>query len=123
MKLSKELKKTIATVTLTVVITIVTIAGLAAVFIYQQIQPSKMDDVDKIVYFSADWCAPCKVYGPKLKKKAEANDVLLEEIDLTETEVYKKYHKRYGIKSLPTTWYISGQDTVVRTGATTISVK
>ena len=73
-------------------------------------------NADKIVYFWADWCVPCKTYGPELEFKAKTHQIELEKIDLSDVDQMKYYDQRYGIKALPTTWYIKEKDTLTQVG-------
>lgn len=79
--------------------------------------PEFVADADKIVYFSAAWCKPCKYYGPGLKKRAIEHHIPLEEIDLTKDEDMYHYQKKYGIDALPHTWFIKGNDTIRKIGS------
>jgi thioredoxin 1 len=54
-----------------------------------------------VIDFYAQWCGPCRVYGPILDKFEESNtdiNVVKADVD-SNSEVAKKY----GIRSIPTT--------------------
>jgi len=54
-----------------------------------------------ILDFYADWCGPCKMYGPIIEKFAENNpDVNVHKINVDENQVTAQKH---GIRSIPTT--------------------
>lgn len=54
----------------------------------------------RIVYVSADWCGPCKVYKPILQKVTSEQKVPLEYVNV---DYDTMYIKEYGIQSVPTT--------------------
>ena len=51
----------------------------------------------KIIYFSAPWCGPCKVLGPKMEK-------LSSELPITKINVDEDTNTsvKYGIRNIPT---------------------
>lgn len=56
----------------------------------------------KVLYFTAQWCGPCKAFGPILKSVAEnelKDEVVLEKID-GDDEPEKV--RVYGVKAFPT---------------------
>lgn len=54
----------------------------------------------KIMYFTADWCRPCKKFGPALKREAAARDIEVETIDVDKDT--EGTALAYGVMSLPT---------------------
>lgn len=77
----------------------------------------EIEDSDKlvipengIVYFSADWCAPCKVLKPLVKKvKDEGHNVLF--VDVDKEPLMAEY---YGITSVPTLVGVKDGKEVIR---------
>ena len=58
---------------------------------------------DKVVIldFWAEWCGPCRMYGPILSEFSEANeDVVVGKINVDEASESAAF---YGIRSIPTT--------------------
>jgi len=57
----------------------------------------------KIIKFHADWCAPCKNYGPVFEKvTSQLNDWEIEMYDV-DTPKGTEMSITYGVKSIPTT--------------------
>ena len=51
----------------------------------------------KLLYFSAPWCGPCKVFGPTMDRLA-AEGINIQKVNIdTENELTAKY----GIRSVP----------------------
>lgn len=69
-------------------------------------------------YFTAPWCGPCKVFGPRLEKFAEVNNINLvkHNVDDNPPEV-----QEFGIMSVPTTIWLDkdGKLIVFKVGALT----
>lgn len=58
-------------------------------------------------YFTAPWCAPCKVFGPTLLRVAAMEGVTVEKIDV---DAHPERAAEMGIMSVPTTvWYRNGK--------------
>ena len=74
---------------------------------------------DAIVYFTADWCAPCKVYGPDLKKEAKKAKVPIIIRDVSERSAYMRDDliRKHNIKYLPATLYFYGSEIKLIQGA------
>ena len=51
----------------------------------------------KLLYFSADWCQPCKQLGPVMEKVSQFAPVQKINIDNN-----KKTAERYGVRNIPT---------------------
>lgn len=53
-----------------------------------------------LLYFTAAWCAPCKMFGPILAKFAENNpDIMVVKIDADEK---RDLVTLYGVRGIPT---------------------
>lgn len=60
-------------------------------------------NTDKIVLidFYAEWCGPCRMYGPILEEFSDANaDVIVGKVNVDENNEISAF---YGIRSIPTT--------------------
>lgn len=53
----------------------------------------------ELLYFTADWCMPCKAYAPRLSKEAERLGLTLVRIDADE---HPDMIEEFGVMSLPT---------------------
>lgn len=61
---------------------------------------------DAVVYFSAEWCGPCKQLKPQMAKAAmqdESRDYFFVDVDKVDSE----YIKQYGIQSIPQVYKIN----------------
>lgn len=54
----------------------------------------------KLIYFTADWCRPCRKYGPVLIHEAAARGIELERVDVDQD--VEGLALAYGVQSLPT---------------------
>ena len=52
----------------------------------------------KLLYFSAPWCAPCKMFGPKIQQMSQEG-IPVEKIDVS---IDQDAVSRYSIHSVPT---------------------
>lgn len=50
----------------------------------------------KYIYFSAPWCGPCRLLGPKMEKVAE--QVLVEKYNVDENQ---KLAEKFSVRSIP----------------------
>jgi thioredoxin 1 len=50
----------------------------------------------KYLYFSAQWCGPCKMLGPKMKLVGE--QVTVEKINVDENQ---ELTQKYGVRNIP----------------------
>jgi thioredoxin 1 len=60
-------------------------------------------NTDKIVLidFYAEWCGPCRMYGPILEEFSDANaDIIVGKVNVDENNEISAF---YGIRSIPTT--------------------
>ena len=78
----------------------------------EQVNQTILGKPDKVIYFTADWCAPCKKVGPLVKKSAKELGLELTLIDVSYTEVFDEYKNKYPVSSLPTVLVIRGKDTM-----------
>lgn len=56
-------------------------------------------DMKKIKYFSAEWCAPCKVFKPIMKELSNEGY----DIEFIDGDDNPKIANEYNIRSVPTT--------------------
>lgn len=61
------------------------------------------------IYFSAGWCAPCKVLKPKMQKLAESINVRFVDIDKE-----PDFTSKYNIRSVPTVIIVENLNEVSR---------
>jgi thioredoxin 1 len=52
----------------------------------------------KLLYFTAEWCGPCKMYGPIIAEIAQTYPVTKIDIDASQHEA-----RLYMVKNIPTT--------------------
>ena len=73
---------------------------------------------DRILKFSAEWCAPCK----QLKMVLDSSDITvdIEEIDV---DAYSDIAKTYGVRSIPTLVYLRNEVEIVSLLGATDAVK
>lgn len=67
-----------------------------------------------VLYFSAPWCSPCKVFGPALEQASEKLGFSVQKVNVEEdTELMRQYD----VMSLPTTvWFKNGVPLVAKSG-------
>ncbi len=65
----------------------------------------------KFLYFSAEWCGPCKVYGPIIDKVSKNNNIEINKIDVDQNP---DLALKYGIRSIPTTLIIDDAGVVLK---------
>lgn len=71
----------------------------------------------KVLYFSAPWCSPCRIFGPALQAASEERGFSIEKVNV-ETDM--KTTQEYGVMSLPTTvWFKDDKPVLSKTGALT----
>ncbi len=58
----------------------------------------------KLLYFSADWCGPCKTQGPIVEELKEETSVTVEKIDIDEQQDVASEHQ---VRSIPTLIVVS----------------
>ena len=62
-------------------------------------------------YFTASWCAPCKMFKPIMKEiEREGYSIQFIDIDYDENDLTEKY----GVQALPTTIIVEGDKEVER---------
>lgn len=65
-----------------------------------------MGDVISITYFTAPWCAPCKVFGPNLLAFAGREGIVVEKVDIDNN---LERAREFDVMSVPTTiWHKNG---------------
>lgn len=68
--------------------------------------------MSKILYFSADWCNPCKAMRPIIEKfEREHSDVSVNKIDADENHIIVS---KYEVKSIPTFILVDENDEEIR---------
>lgn len=68
----------------------------------------------KVLYFSAPWCSPCKVFGPALENASNRLGFQVEKVNV-ETEM--DLAREYDVMSLPTTvWFRDGEAVLAKSG-------
>lgn len=71
----------------------------------------------ELLYFTATWCQPCKVFGPVMETVVEDVQVPIKKMDIAN---YPAEVDKYGIMSVPTVVLVNGGNEVDRfTGART----
>jgi len=74
-----------------------------------------MGEVISITYFTAPWCAPCKVFGPTLLSFAGREGIIVEKIDVDNN---LDRAREFDVMSVPTTvWFKDGTPVASFTGA------
>lgn len=65
----------------------------------------------KFLYFSAEWCGPCKMYGPTMEKLAKEENIQVTKIDVDQDH---DLAQKYGIRSIPTTLIVDDEGIVLK---------
>lgn len=67
-----------------------------------------------VLYFSAPWCSPCKVFGPVLESASEKLGFTVQKVNVEEDQ---SLMREYDVMSLPTTvWFKDGVPLVAKPG-------
>lgn len=53
----------------------------------------------KYLYFSAPWCGPCKMLGPKIDEMATKGEIVVQKVNVDTDE---ELTKRFGVRAVPT---------------------
>lgn len=72
----------------------------------EKIKDITATDTNKVFYFTASWCPPCKAIGPKFESMSkEFASISFVKIDVDE---FPELSADYGIRSVPTFVFLSG---------------
>ena len=66
----------------------------------------------KILYISANWCAPCKAFKPIVAEVTQELGIPVEYIDI---DANSETAEKYGVRSIPTTILLNGMDVAFKT--------
>ncbi len=64
----------------------------------------------KIIYFTAQWCQPCKTFAPTMNE-VQASGISVQKVDV---DGNLELSRKYGIRSVPTCVFIKNNE-IVRT--------
>ncbi len=86
------------------------------------LNPQNFDETLKgdkpvLVDFWAEWCAPCRMFGPIFEKAAEklANEAIFAKVNVDESEALAL---KYSVMSIPTViLFKNGEESARKTGA------
>lgn len=53
----------------------------------------------KLLYFSASWCGPCRMFGPVMDRLSAEGKINMQKVNIDEEH---ELVARYGIRSVPT---------------------
>lgn len=53
----------------------------------------------KLIYYTAEWCGPCKQFGPLLMQEAEARGL---EVEKRDVDTHSHEAQAHGVISIPT---------------------
>jgi len=66
----------------------------------------------KVMYFSAPWCGPCKVFKPAFNEVVDQyDDIDVQRIDIDDTPIFAQ---EYLITSIPTIIIMKGEEKIFR---------
>ena len=69
--------------------------------------------VNKVIKFSASWCAPCRAFAPAFKRISEMeefSDITFETTEIDDGEDHDLDIAKYEIRSVPTTILLDEND-------------
>lgn len=72
--------------------------------------------VNKVLKFSATWCAPCRALGETLSK---VEDITIENVDIDDNE---ELCEKYNIRSVPTLIFLNNENKEVGRSVGNISL-
>ena len=64
----------------------------------------------RVLYFSAPWCGPCKVFKPIVQEVSRDLNVTIEDINV---DYDTTYGQKYSISSVPTIIVVDNQENVL----------
>lgn len=71
-----------------------------------------MSEKLKVLYFSAPWCGPCKMFGPAFDEVvAQFDDIDVQKINIDED---KEAAVNYTVSSIPTVILMKGSTIIIR---------
>ena len=70
----------------------------------QEFESIICQDGDVIVRFTAEWCGPCKRFGPHFEKAAEISDAIFIDVDVDKAPWVQE---ELGVRSVPTVMLFS----------------
>lgn len=69
----------------------------------------------EVLYFSAPWCNPCKVFGPALQEASAQKGFSIKKVNVETDE--EGLVRQYDVMSLPTTvWFKNGVAKISKSG-------
>ena len=71
-----------------------------------------MSEKLRVLYFSAPWCGPCKIFKPAFNEIVDQyDDIDVQRIDVDDTPIFAQ---EYLITSIPTVIMMKGEEQVFR---------
>ena len=67
--------------------------------------------MNKLIYFSANWCGPCKMVGPTLEKVSQQG-IPVQKIDVDQDP---ELVSKYGVRNIPTILKVDNNGVVLGT--------
>lgn len=64
----------------------------------------------RVLYFSAPWCGPCKVFKPIVQEVSRDLNVVIEDINV---DYDTTYSQKYSISSVPTIIVVDNQENIL----------
>ena len=67
--------------------------------------------MNKLIYFSANWCGPCKMVGPTLEKVSQQG-IPVQKIDVDQNP---ELVSKYGVRNIPTILKVDSNGVILGT--------